>query len=220
MEAAAAIVLLSGGIDSAVALAWSLREGHRVLPVTFDYHLRPRRELEAAGALVDHARRRGHDVAPLERVALPFLREVEDLSPRPPHLRGAPEGYVPARNLVFYSVAASLAEARGASLVVGGHNGGDPELFPDAGPRFFAAFNDLLVDAAWSHARSPFRVATPLAGKPKGDVLRLARDLGVPLELTWSCYADGKLPCGKCGSCAERREGFAAAGLDDPLVPR
>lgn len=211
-----ALVLLSGGIDSAVALHWALRAGHDVLPVTFDYHLRPARELEACEALLEHARARGA-VAPLQRIALPFLREVEDLPSRPAHLGGAPEGYGPARNLVFYAIAASLAEVHGARRIVGGHNGTDPEMFPDSSPAFFADFNALLGRAAWSHAKAPFEVVLPIAGKPKAEVLRLGKELGVPFALTWSCYHDGKAHCGQCGSCRERREAFAEAGMRDPV---
>lgn len=212
-----ALVLLSGGIDSAVALHATLRDGSAVLPLTFDYHLRPQREVEALEALLDHARARTPGrVGPLRRVALPFLREVEDLPMRPAHLRGAPEGYIPARNLVFYAIAASLAESEGAERIVGGHNGTDPELFPDSSPAFFAALNALLPAGAWSHGRAPFRIDVPLAGKPKVEVLRLGLALGVPFELTWSCYADGKVHCGACGSCQERREAFRDAGRQDP----
>lgn len=210
-----ALVLLSGGIDSGVALFWSLQQGHEVLPLTFDYHLRPERELEALEALLARARGQGR-VAPLQRIALPFLREVEDMQPRPAHLRGAPEGYIPARNLVFYSIAASLAESQGAQRIVGGHNGTDPELFPDSSPPFFADFNALLGRGAWSHGRAPFEVVLPITGKSKAEVLRLGFDLGVPFEVTWSCYADGKAHCGVCGSCQERREAFVEVGRQDP----
>lgn len=211
-----ALVLLSGGIDSAVALHAALARGHEVAPLTFDYHLRPRRELAALDALLRDARTRG-PVLPLQRVAVPFLREVEDMASRPAHLAGAPEGYIPARNLVFYAIAASLAESQGARVLVGGHNGTDPELFPDSSPRFFGPFNALLPVAAWSHRRAPFEVLLPLSGRTKADVLRLGQDLRVPFAHTWSCYHDGPLHCGHCGSCRERREAFAEVGAQDPV---
>lgn len=212
-------MLLSGGIDSAVALHATLAEGRAVLPLTFDYHLRPAREVEALEALLADARARSElQVAPLERVAVPFLREAGDLPSVPEHLRGAPEGYIPARNLVFYSIAASLAEGRGADRIVGGHNGTDPETFPDSSPAFFGALDALLRPAAWSHARRPFHIALPIAGKGKAEVLRIGLALGVPFALTWSCYRDGKAHCGRCASCAERRGAFAELGVADPVA--
>jgi 7-cyano-7-deazaguanine synthase len=218
-EAPRALVLLSGGLDSAVALYAVLARGRSVLPVSFDYHLRPQREVRAVEALLANAAHRfPGQVAALQRIALPFLREASDLPFLPPHLEGAPEGYVPVRNLVFYAIAGSLAEAHGARTIVGGHTGEDPGTFPDAGPRFFGALNALFRDAAWSHAQRPFEVELPLAGQRKEDVLRMARDLGVPLGATWSCYADGAAPCGGCGSCQERREAFAALRVADPAV--
>lgn len=213
---ARALLLLSGGIDSCVALHWSLREGHEVLPLTFDYHLRPQREVEAAEALLEAAPHHGR-LHPLQRVALPFLREVEDLALRPRHLEGAPQGYIPVRNLVFYSIAASLAEAQGAGLIVGGHNGTDPDMFPDSSPAFFRELQALLPRAAWSFGRAPFEVVLPISGKDKAEVVELGVELGVPFALTWSCYADGKAHCGRCGSCRERREAFAQAGVRDPV---
>jgi 7-cyano-7-deazaguanine synthase len=216
MAPAKAVVLLSGGIDSAVTLHWTFRHGHAALPVTFDYHDRPAAELRALDALLADARARGFEAAPIQRFPLPFLREVEDMRPAPPHLRGAPEGYIPARNLVFYAIAASLAESQGAQLIVGGHNGIDPKKFPDSSPSFFADVNALLPRAAWSHRRAPFEVAVPISGKSKADVIRLGLEWGVPFERTWSCYHDGALHCGACGSCAERRQAFAEVGARDP----
>jgi 7-cyano-7-deazaguanine synthase len=211
-----AIVLLSGGVDSAVTLAWALRAGHEALPLTFDYHGRPAREVEALQAQLAHHRARGAPARGLVRVPLPFLHEVEDMPDPPAHLRGAPEGYIPVRNLAFYALAASFAEAEGAELIVGGHNGIDPELFPDSSPAFFGQLNDLFRLGAWSHARRPFRVVCPISGRSKADVLRLGRELDVPFALTWSCYHDGKAHCGRCRSCAERRGAFADLGLLDP----
>jgi 7-cyano-7-deazaguanine synthase len=210
-----AIVLLSGGIDSAVALHSTLRDGHAVLPLTFDYHARPAREVEALEAQLAQARGRG-EVRSLVRVPLPFLREVEDMASPPAHLRGAPEGYIPVRNLAFYALAASFAETEGADLIVGGHNGIDPKLFPDSSPRFFDQLNDLFRLGAWSHARHPFRVVLPISGRSKAEVLRLGLAMGAPFALTWSCYHDGKAHCGQCRSCRERRQAFAEVGAPDP----
>ena len=202
-----AVVLLSGGLDSAVALYWARREGHLLHPLEVEYPQRPRRERAAAEALA-----RALDV---ERtvVALPFLREVEADTPV-----GPPRGYIPARNFIFYSIAAHEADARGASLIVGGHNRDDGARFPDARRTFFDALELLLADGLWSARERPLRIVLPLADKDKAETVRLGLSLGVPFEHTWSCYEDGDLPCRRCPSCDERARAFAACGVADPLV--
>ncbi len=209
-----AIVLLSGGVDSAVTLWWTKAQAWDVHPLTFDYFGRPQREHTAIQALVKAA-----GVRPVRSIPLPFLKEVDDLRSAGlanPVLEASPEGYIPARNLIFYSLAAYFAELEGIRYLVGGHNGIDPESFPDASPRFFDHLNDVFRLSLWSFERSPVEVRVPLSGKSKEDVLRLGQSLGVPFELTWSCYWDRDTPCGTCVSCQERREAFAAIGLRDP----
>lgn len=210
-----ALVLLSGGVDSAVALWWAQDRGWDVGPLTFDYYGRPKRERTAIEALVKRAK-----VGPVRTVDLPFLREVDDLRPsgfQNPALNESPEGYIPARNLIFYSLGAYYAELDGVRYLVGGHNGTDPESFPDASPKFFDHLNRLLGMSLWSYARAPVEVVIPLSGKSKEEVLRLGQRLGVPFELTWSCYWDQDVHCGTCVSCRERREAFDAIGMKDPV---
>lgn len=210
-----AIVLLSGGVDSAVTLWWAKKQGWDVHPLTFDYFGRPRREHTATEALVKRA-----GVRPIRYVDLPFLKEVDDLREgglENAALEASPEGYIPARNLIFYSLAAYFAELDGTHYLVGGHNGTDPESFPDASPKFFQFLNSVFELSLWSSDRSPVQVVVPLGGKSKEDVLRMGRDMGVPFELTWSCYWDRDTHCGTCVSCRERREAFAAIGMKDPV---
>jgi len=211
-----AIVLLSGGVDSAVTLWWATRQGWDVQPLTFDYFGRPKREHTAVDALVARA-----GVRPVRTVPLPFLKEVDDLRSAGlanPVLEASPEGYIPARNLIFYSLAAYFAELDGTKYLVGGHNGIDPESFPDASPKFFDYLNQVFRLSLWSFETSPVEVLIPLSGKSKEDVLRMGQDLGVPFDVTWSCYWDRDVPCGTCVSCRERREAFAAIGVPDPVV--
>ncbi len=211
-----AIVLLSGGLDSAVTLWWAASKGWEVQPLTFNYFGRPKREHTAIEALVRKA-----SVRPVRSVDLPFLKEVDDLRPsgfENPSLEASPEGYIPARNLIFYSLAAYFAELDGVRYLVGGHNGTDPESFPDASPEFFDHLNRLLGMSLWSFKHSPVEVVLPLRGMSKEDVLRLGRKLDVPFELTWSCYYDQDVHCGTCVSCRERREAFAAVRLADPVT--
>lgn len=210
-----AIVLLSGGLDSAVTLWWAKAQGWEVQPLTFNYHGRPKREHTAIEALVRKA-----GVRPVRSLDLPFLKEVDDLRPSGfanPALEESPEGYIPARNLIFYSLAAYVAELDGVRYLVGGHNGTDPESFPDASPKFFEHLNRLFGMSLWSFERSPVEVLVPLSGKSKEDVLRMGQKLGVPFDLTWSCYWDQDIHCGSCVSCRERREAFAAIHVKDPI---
>ncbi len=210
-----AIVLLSGGIDSAVTLWWAKAQGWAVQPLTFDYYGRPKREHAAIAALTKRA-----GLAPARTVGLPFLEEVDDLRPsgfQNAALNESPEGYIPARNLIFYSLAAYFAELDGARYLIGGHNGTDPESFPDASPKFFDHLNQVFGMSLWSYRTAPVEILVPLSGESKVEVLRLGQRLGVPFELTWSCYWDQDVHCGTCVSCTERREAFDAIGMKDPI---
>lgn len=212
-----AIVLLSGGIDSAVALHHARGEGWEVHPLTFHYHQRPHREVQATLRLAEGAGCRER----LIEVDLPFLMEVEDLLAAGVDnrlLKDAPPTYVPGRNLVFYSLAAHYAEVRGARWIVGGHNDLDPDTFPDATPAFFRGLNRLLASALATSDGSPVEIVNPLHGMSKVDVLRRAVELDVPLDATWSCSHDEAGPCGVCFPCQQRAEAFALLGRQDPLV--
>ncbi len=211
-----AIVLLSGGVDSAVTLWWAKARGYDVRPLTFDYFGRPKQEHAAIVALVDRAGTR-----PVRTVPLPFLKEVDDLRPEGftnRILADSPEGYIPGRNLVFYSLAAYYAELDGARYLIGGHNGIDPASFPDASPKFFNLLNRVLRLSLWSYEKSPLRVLVPLGGKSKQDVLRMGIEMKVPFEVTWSCYWDRDAHCGTCVSCRERRSAFESVGVEDPVA--
>ena len=210
------MVLLSGGIDSAVSLWWAKANGYEVRPLTFHYFRRPPGEVAATRKLLKIA-----GIPRLQEVDLPFLREVDDLKGEGlenPVLLESPEGYIPARNLVFYALAAYHAELAGVRWVIGGHNGSDPDAFPDASPKFFNFFNSMYRIGLWSWPKSPVQILLPMSGKSKVEVVRLGRELGVPFEHTWSCYWDGDVHCGVCTSCRERRAAFAALGVPDPIA--
>ncbi len=215
MDPEKADVLLSGGIDSAVSLYWAQAKDWDVRPLTFHYFRRPPQEVVATRKILEASRIRN-----LREIDLPFLREVDDLKAgglENASLLESPEGYIPARNMVFYALAAYAAEPLGARWVIGGHNGSDPEAFPDASPKFFNFFNSMYRLGLWSYSRRPVQILLPLSGRSKVDVVKLGLELGVPLELTWSCYWDRAKHCGTCASCKERREAFAALGVDDPI---
>lgn len=189
-----ALVLLSGGLDSAVALWWARREGHDVAALAFSYPGRPKAEARAARDLAARAGVR------LDEVPLPFVVE-----PDGGRFSGAPRGYIPGRNALFYAAAAHRAEVGGFDLIVGGHNADDARRFPDASPAYFARLGVLLGEGLWlpRGALAP-RLVMPLSTLPKREVVALGRELGVPLALSWSCYEDGEAPCGTCPSCTER----------------
>lgn len=183
-----AVVLVSGGIDSAVALEWA-RERYNVTALSFAIAGRPRGETKACEALVRRAR------VPHVRVKAPFLKP-RDAS-----------GYVPARNLVYHAIALSVAETRGADAVVAGHNISDASAFEDARPAYFRRVESL---------GSGVRILLPFARYTDADVISLGIGLGVPLGLTWSCYRDGARPCRRCSACRGRIESFRQSGMEDP----
>lgn len=201
-----ALVLVSGGIDSAVALAWAQQNHNDLVAVSFLYHLRPVQERLAVQRLLQTYRGR------LVEVPVPFLRESVDL---PDPIPGVPEGYISNRNLIFYSIAAYLGEVHRCDAIVGGHNREDSEDFPDAAAPFFSRLEALTNDALLSRK---VRFELPLAAWSKRQVLEQARRWNVPLEHTWSCYWDAPVPCGTCASCTERALAFAELGMEDPLL--
>ena len=201
-----ALVLLSGGIDSAAALAWTKQNYPEVVALTFQYYLRPFRERLSVFRLLEVFR------APLIEVPAQFLREAADL---PQSLNAeVPEGYVPNRNMIFYSIACYYAETKECDTIVGGHIGIDSESFPDASTDFFERFSDLANNALLTRK---IKIELPFAKSTKAEVIKKAIEWGVPLESTWSCYWDATQPCGKCVSCIERAEAFSAIGVQDPL---
>lgn len=206
-----AIVLMSGGLDSAVALYWARSRGWDVGTIEFEYHDRPEHERRASSGL-----RRSSGITDSIVVPIPFVREAADIPEREragSDLGGAPQGYIPARNLIFYSLSAYYAEITGARYIVGGHNRTDFESFPDAGKAFWEQLNQLLKIAIWSHAQVQTEIILPLIEMDKAGVVRLGIELGVPFELTWSCYYNAAQPCGACESCIERAQAFTGAGL-------
>ncbi len=208
-----AIVLLSGGLDSAVALNWTLRKNYNVLVLTLDFFGRSKKEIESVAALARKAK------CPRFTFHLDFLKEIEDNQGilRNPLLKSAPAAYIPCRNIIFYGIASYLAEVTDSALIVGGHNKNDVESFRDASWRFFKQLNLATRIALLSGDRTG-RIILPLARMSKTQVIRLGYKLKVPFELTWSCQKSNKKPCRKCSSCILRERSFRMAGLNDPLI--
>ena len=207
------IVLLSGGLDSAVALFWALKKGHYVEALTFDYFLRSRKEILACKKISKLVGVKS------TVVTLGFLKEIEDSKKEAvnPLLANAPSAYIPSRNIIFYGIASSFAEIIDAKYIVGGHNKNDVESFPDSSPKFFERFNATASLGKISKDRTG-HVTLPFSRLEKSEVVKLGSKLNVPFEMTWSCYASDKAPCGKCHSCILRSRAFREAGLIDPLT--
>jgi len=208
-----AILLVSGGLDSITTLYWALREGYDVIPVSMLYPLRPTRELRAVKEIT---KRLGIKVI---EVPTPFIKEVFDLKMEGypvPSLFGSGDYYVPYRNLVFNAIATFFADINGARYIISGHIA--PDALPDANEPFFEALENLVAQIKVGEKAVAPKFLLPLKGMTKADGVRLAMDLGVPLEWTWSCAFDGDAPCGHCKPCRERKEGFDEAGVIDPVL--
>ncbi len=220
-----AVCLLSGGLDSATALACARRDGFQTYALTFDYGQRHRVELEAAARVAAQLGAAEHRLFRLDLRAFggsALTADIDVPKDRQP-ARGAeeiPVTYVPARNTVFLSIALAWAEVLGSSDIYIGVNAVDYSGYPDCRPEFIRAFEQManLATKAGVEGRQKLRIHTPLISLSKADIIRLGLELGVDYSLTHSCYdpVDG-LACGHCDSCLLRRAGFAEAGVQDPL---
>jgi 7-cyano-7-deazaguanine synthase len=221
-----AVVLLSGGLDSATALALAQSEGYDAHALSFDYGQRHVFELEAARRVARAACVRQHVVLSLDLRAFGGSALTADL-PVPKDRaeaemsHGIPVTYVPARNTIFLSIALGWGETLGVSEIFLGVNALDYSGYPDCRPEFLAAFERLanLGTKAGVEGTLTWRIHAPLIQMTKAEIIRTGADLGVDYSLTHSCYDpdSGGRPCGRCDSCRLRLKGFAEAGLTDPL---
>ncbi len=224
-----AVVLVSGGLDSATALGEARAAGFECFAMSFDYGQRHRQELEAARRVCDSLGVAAHVVIDLNLRAIGGSALTADVEV-PKHRdeatmsTGIPVTYVPARNTVFLSIALGWAETLGAFDLFIGVNAVDYSGYPDCRPEFIRAFESLanLATQAGVEGRGRFQIHTPLIELTKARIIRRGLDLGVDFGLTHSCYdpsADGR-PCGACDSCILRARGFAETGIGDPALAR
>lgn len=217
----AAVVLLSGGLDSTVTLALAKADGFAPIALTVDYGQRHRVEL-AAAARVAAAVGARHVVTALDLGAFggSALTDAAIAVPKDGPGPGIPVTYVPARNTVLLSLALALAEASGARAIWAGVNAVDYSGYPDCRPDFVAAFETLANLATKAGVEGDrFTIHTPLIALAKAVIIREGVRLGAPLNLSWSCYDPASdRPCGRCDSCRIRAAGFADAGLPDPAL--
>jgi 7-cyano-7-deazaguanine synthase len=221
-----AVILLSGGLDSATTAAIARQEGFALCALSIDYGQRHRFELEAARRVANALGARRHVVLAVDlaqlggsaltaAIAVPKDRTAEEM------LQGIPVTYVPARNTVLLSLALAYAEVLGAADIFIGVNAIDYSGYPDCRPEFVAAFTALanLGTKASIEGRLKFTLHAPLIQWTKAQIIRRGLELGVDYSLTHSCYdpdAAG-VSCGRCDACTLRLRGFAEAGIRDPL---
>jgi 7-cyano-7-deazaguanine synthase len=227
MAAKKAVVLLSGGLDSATILALARREGFACYALTFHYGQRHGREVEAARKVAQSLGAVEHRLATIDLGAFggSALTDPQWQVPKDRQDLGQsteiPTTYVPARNTIFLSYALAWAEVLGAFALFIGVNSTDYSGYPDCRAEFIAAFEQManLATAAAVQGKGRYKVHTPIIAMTKAQIIQAGTELGVDYSLTHSCYdpdPQGR-SCGRCDSCRLRRKGFAEAGLVDPV---
>ncbi|HEX4630130.1 MAG TPA: 7-cyano-7-deazaguanine synthase QueC [Chthoniobacterales bacterium] len=220
-----AVVLVSGGLDSATTLAICGQQKFEPYALSFDYGQRHSVELDAARRVAKAAAVRDHRIAKIDlrvfggsaltdNLAVPKKRDTQRESE-------IPVTYVPARNTIFLSYALAWCEVLGAADIFIGANAIDYSGYPDCRPEFISAFEDLAAVATKAGVEgTPFQIHAPLISMSKADIIRKGTELGVDLSLTHSCYdpTPNDLACGECDSCQLRLAGFREAGLIDPIA--
>lgn len=215
-----AIVLLSGGLDSATVLASALADGYDCYTLSFNYGQRSHAELNASAVLSEQMGAMEHKVVSLDLRAIGGSALTDDGIdvPKESLSDGIPVTYVPARNTVFLSIALGWAEVLNAQAIFIGVNAVDYSGYPDCRPEFINAFQQLAnVATKVGVEGNEINIVTPLMDLTKADIIRLGTRLNVDYKMTVSCYdaTDDGLACGQCDSCLLRKQGFEEAGVDD-----
>ena len=222
-----AIVLLSGGLDSATVLAYAAHNGYDIHALSFDYGQRHKIELECAAKLAHKFKVRDYRISRLDLrifggsaltsdIPVPKNESVEKIG------NDIPVTYVPARNTIFLSYALAFAESIGAGIIFIGVNALDYSGYPDCRPDYIVSFERManLATKAAINGQTSYKILTPLIDLSKADIIKLGLSLGVDYSITSSCYdpaVDGK-PCGHCDACLLRLKGFKENGISDPVA--
>ncbi len=219
MKNKSAVVLLSGGLDSATALYVAKRNGYRCFCLVFDYGQRHRREIESAKKIAAKAG------CPFQVLKITFPWKGSALLDRnsiiPRKGKGIPSTYVPGRNIIFLSFALSFAESINASAIFIGAHTQDYSGYPDCRPEFLRAFTRAARCGTRAGVeKRGIAIKAPLIHMSKAAIIRLGSRLHVPFDLTWSCYRGDLVPCEECDSCTYRAKGFKEANVADPLLKR
>jgi 7-cyano-7-deazaguanine synthase len=215
MKGSKALVMLSGGLDSATCLFWAKKKFEDISAITFNYYQRIEKERKAAIGLAKKV-----NVTKLLEIDIPFIRESSEF-PNRHHLQSNCDSrelsYIPARNLIFYSIGAHYAEFLGIKWIIGGHNSHDGQFFRDATKDYIQKINFLFKQGRILCNDESCVIVLPLAEMDRKKIVNLAIQLGVPLELTWSCHNEGDRHCGQCYSCEQRLEAFNSLSMKDPV---
>lgn len=220
-----AVILLSGGLDSSTILYQAKADGYECHAISFDYQQRHRRELQSALLVARQAGVSQHQVVNFDlrqwggsaltddAIALPQERSLAEMS------SNIPVTYVPARNTIFLSFALAYAETIAAKCVYIGVNALDYSGYPDCRPDYIQAMQEVFrLGTKQGREGDSITIVAPLINLKKTEIIQLGNQLGVPWELTWSCYAGDDVACGVCDSCRLRLAAFAELGLEDALL--
>ena len=217
-----AVVLLSGGLDSAVTLFYAADKGYKCFALAFDYCQRHNKEITGAKIIARAAKAQFKTVKLIlpwkgssltdKKIAVPVNRTIEQIK------AGVPSTYVPARNTIFLSIAASYAEVIGAEKIFIGAHSEDSSGYPDCRKDYLKAFDKAIKLGTKSGIEGKLSLGFPLINRNKSGIIKLGVSLGVPFEFTRSCYHAGAKPCGECDSCILRAKGFKEAGIKDPAL--
>lgn len=215
-----AIVLTSGGLDSATVLAMAHRSGRQCYALSFDYGQRHRSELAAAARVAGSFEGTVHKTVALDLRGIGGSALTDDAIEVPTQpTSGIPVTYVPARNTVFLSIALGWAEVVGAQEIHLGVNAVDYSGYPDCRPEFIKAFGNLAAVATKAGVEgNPVKICTPIIDMTKAEIISAGVELGLDYSMTVSCYqaTESGVACGVCDSCRLRAQGFCDAGIDDP----
>lgn len=219
-----AVILLSGGLDSSTVIYQARADGCECYAVSFDYQQRHQRELQSAMLVAKSVGVVQHQIVNFDlrlwggsaltdnAIALPQDRSLGEMS------ENIPVTYVPARNTIFLSFALGYAETIGAQRVYIGVNALDYSGYPDCRPDYIQAMQEVFrLGTKQGREGQPINIVAPLIDLKKTEIIELGNKLGVPWELTWSCYAGGEKACGVCDSCRLRLAAFGELGIEDPV---
>ena len=217
-----AIVLISGGLDSATTLAIAKHLGFNCYGLSFDYKQRNISELVAAKNIAISLETTEHKIIKIDLAQIGGSALTDEKIDVPDYpTDGIPITYVPARNTLFLSYALAWAEVLDVYDIFIGVNSVDYSGYPDCRPEYFQIMGQSLGYGSklWTEYNIPLQIEIPIIEMSKSDIVKLGLEIKAPLELTWSCYQGNRTPCGRCDSCILRANGFHEAGYADPAMP-